>query len=146
MHVFLIVIMAVPEQGVGHPWPVPALKGVLDSTGYRRVLLNLGGEPSIRALAAAVKETWKGERVPEVAPKGARHANGEVEHSIKTAHGLARTCKESLEQHLGKDLRPDHPVLAWITLHAGTLYNLFHGEARNGSLPRFVQPGSATGI
>eukprot|EP00974_Lingulodinium_polyedra_P013960 1352888-Lingulodinium_polyedra.AAC.1 len=63
------------------------------------MLLDIEEEPSIRALAVAIKEEWKGgEIVPEMPPKGSSQSNGEVENGVKMAHGLARTLKESLEQ------------------------------------------------
>ena len=83
----------VPEKGIGHPWSVAALKRVLESTGYRRIILKSDGERSIQALAAAVKAEWKGEIVPETSPKGAHQSNGEAEAAVKAAHGLARTLK-----------------------------------------------------
>ena len=52
---------------------------------------------------------------------GASHGRLPSESPVGGVHRLP-----SLEQHLGKDLKPDHPIMAWMILHAGTIYNLFH--------------------
>ena len=87
-----------PAKGVRLPYLAKALMTDLDFMGYKRVILKSDQEPSIVALCDTVKNGWHGEIAPEASPKGESMSNGEVERAIQSAHGLARTLKDFLEQ------------------------------------------------
>ena len=101
--------------------------------GYKRVILKPDQEPSIVAFCDAVKNGWHGEIVPEASPKGESKSNGEVKRAAQSAHGLARTLKDFLEQQSGITLESRGPLLAWLVEHCSNLLQLFHnGEPHDG--------------
>ena len=59
-------------------------------------------------------------------PRGVKPSNGEVERAVQTAHGLARTLKEHLEQMCRMVIDPKNPILAWLIEYSGVLHNLFN--------------------
>ena len=61
-----------------------------------------------------VKNAWKGEMVPEDAPKGESRSNGEVERAVQEIQGLARTHRAHFEGRTGMELRPTSPLMAWL--------------------------------
>ena len=108
----------VPHKGIMHPWSTKALIEDLNNTWYKRVVLKLDNEPSVRAVAQAAKEGWAGEAVLESAPQGESQSNGEVERAVQSAHGMARTLNESVEIQTNKVLNPRSPVMAWLIEHS----------------------------
>ena len=125
----------VPCKGVEHPYPGKKLLEVLDTTGYKRVIMKSDNEPSIVALVKSVKDGWRGELMPEHPPRGESHApsNGEVERAVQSVQGLARTLKDHLEQKSGVVLGDTHPLLAWLVEYAGSVLTIYHkGAPRDG--------------
>ena len=59
----------------------------------KRIVLKSDQEPSIVALGDAVKNGRHGEIVSEASPKSESKSNGEVERTVQSVHGLARTLK-----------------------------------------------------
>ena len=104
----------VPAKGTTHPYPARALVNILDSMGYKRVILKSDQEASIKALCEVVKNGWRGEVVPENSPKYESPSNGEVERAVQEIQGLATTFKEAVEQRIGTSLAKELPILAWI--------------------------------
>lgn len=115
----------VPSKGIAHPWPAKVLTDDLDKLGYKKVVLKSDMEPSIRALAQAVKASWTGELILEGSPVGQSQSNGEVERAVQSVHGLARTLKEALEIQGNFVLDARSPALAWLIEYTGVLLNLF---------------------
>ena len=55
----------------------------LDSMGIKRAIYKSDQEPALRALLNALKVEWKGELIPEAAPKGDKDSNGRAESARK---------------------------------------------------------------
>ena len=115
----------VPSKGIVHPYPAKIVCTFLNRLGYSRVNLKSDQEPSIVALGKAAKAQWNNEIILEYVPKGEHQSNGEVERAVQSAHGIARTVKDFLEEKLKIALEPTGPVLAWLVEYSSTLLNLF---------------------
>ena len=124
----------VPKKGVEHPYPARKLLEILEMTGYRRILMKSDQENAIEALIQSVKDGWKGEIMPEGAPKGQSQSNGEVERAVQEVQGLARTLKDSLEQKSNYKLPPTSPLLAWLVEYAGVLCTI-QRKGKDGHTP-----------
>ena len=125
----------VPCKGTEHPYPAKAALRDLEMTGYKRVIGKSDQEASILKLINEIKHGWKGELIPEAAPKGDAHAqsNGEVERAVQEVLGLARTLKDALEQKSGIELDPKSPLLAWLVELAANVLTLLHkGAPKDG--------------
>ena len=120
----------VPSKGVEHFYPETALMKDIKFLGYTKLGLKSDQEPSILALANAVKNTSASQNVVcqlESPPKGDAHgmSNGEAESSVGLAQGLARTLKDRLEYRIGKALNPKSPILGWMIEYVGILYIIY---------------------
>ena len=122
------------KDGKVDEYPVRVLVKDLDRLGYKRVNGKSDQEPAILAVCNAVKAMWKGEWVPERAPRGESKSNGEVERAVQTIHGLARTLKEHLEQYARITIDPKSPILAWLIEHTANLHYLFN-KGEDGMTP-----------
>ena len=110
--------------------------------GYSKVTLKSDQEPSIVALANAVKNSLSGKGIQcqiENSPKGDAHgmSNGEAELAVSLTQGLARTLKDQVEQNTGQGIDPKSPVLGRLIGYAGVLYTLFSYDEslRDGLTP-----------
>eukprot|EP00959_Pyramimonas_sp_CCMP1952_P475109 9504012-Pyramimonas_sp.AAC.2 len=61
--------------------PVRVLANDLNKLGYKKVNAKSDQESSIKAVIQKLKETWAGEIVIEMAPKGEKASNGEAERA-----------------------------------------------------------------
>ena len=113
-----------PGKGSVHPSPAKIVCTFLNRLGYSRVNLKSDQEQSIVALSKAAKAQWNREIIPEYVPKGEHQSNGEVERAVQSAHGIARTVKDFLEERLKIALEPTGPVLSWLVEYSSTLANL----------------------
>ena len=91
----------VPAKGVEHFYPEEALLRDIKFLGYSKVTLKSDQEPSIVALANAVKNSLSGKGIQcqiENSPKGDAHgmSNGEAELAVSLTQGLARTLKDQV--------------------------------------------------
>ena len=110
--------------------------------GYSRLVLKSDQEPSILALANAVKNTLTSNGIDcqlESSPKGDSHgmSNVEAESAVGITQGLARTLKDFVEHKSGKAIDPKSPLLGWLIEHVGTLYTLYayDDNAKDGLTP-----------
>ena len=120
----------VPAKGTEHYYPEIALLRDIKFLGYTSLTLKSDQEPSIIALATAVKNTLSSQGISvqlENSPKGDSHgvSNGEAESSVGITQGLARTLKDHVEHKVGQQLDPRSPILGWLIEYVGTLYTLF---------------------
>jgi len=128
-----------PAKGTEHYYPEVALLRDIKFLGYTSLTLKSDQEPSIIALATAVKNTLSSQGISvqlENSPKGDSHgmSNSEAESSVGIAQGLARTLKDHVEHKVGQQLDPRSPILGWLIEYVGTLYTLFSFDekARDG--------------
>ena len=132
----------VPSKGTEHFYPEAALLRDVKFLGYSRLVLKADQEPSILALANAVKNTLTSNGIDcqlESSPKGDSHgmSNGEAESAVGITQGLARTLKDYVEHKSGKVIDPKSPLLGWLIEHVGTLYTLYASDenAKDGLTP-----------
>ena len=116
----------VPSKGIVHPYPAKAVVSFLNRLGYKKAILKSDQEPAIVALGRAVKNQWGGELLLEYSPKGESQSNGEIERTVQSIQGLARTLKDAIEENYQIELDSKSPLLAWLVEYCGTLLNLFH--------------------
>ena len=114
----------VPCKGTEHFYPEAALLRDVKFLGYSRLVIKSDQEPSILALAEAVKNTLTSKGIDcqlESSPKGDSHgmSNGEAESAVGITQGLARTLKDYVEHKSGKVIDPK------LIEHVGTLYTLY---------------------
>ena len=114
----------VPCTGTEHFYPEAALLRDVKFLGYSRLVIKSDQEPSILALANAVKNTVTSNGIDcqlESSPKGDSHgmSNGEAESVVGITQGLARTLKDFVEHKSGKVTDPKSPLLGWLIEHVG---------------------------
>ena len=103
------------------PYAIKFGSSFLESTGYRQVVLKSDGEPSIVALKARCAEEARVEGVPQESGPGDHQANGEIEAAVREVKRQCRVLKYALESKLGRQLKDDDPMLAWVPRHAADL-------------------------
>ena len=86
----------------------------LDGLGIKRATYKSDQEPALASLMAAIKVHWKGELVPELAPRGDKNSNGAAENAVKVHEGLTRTLKIALEKRIGRHVPDDAVVMEWL--------------------------------
>jgi len=96
---------------------------ILNTLGYRRIILKSDQEPSMIAMRRAVQQTWEmGEITMEDSPAYDPKSNGAVERSVRTIKEQVRTMKSDLEGRLMRKLDGgDRSILCWMIEHAGAL-------------------------
>ena len=72
--------------------------------------------------------------MPEKYPRGEKASTGEVARAVQTAHELARTSKEHVEQYARVGLEPKSPILAWLLEHAAALHYVYQ-KGKDGMTP-----------
>jgi len=97
--------------------------------GYSNLLLKSDNEPAIVAL---LKDTLRAIRV-DVAEAKEEHslpydsqANGGVENGIRNLRGMFRSLRGCLQDRLGKQIPLDHPITAWMIMHAASIMTIRH--------------------
>ena len=96
---------------------------ILNTLGYRRVVMKSDQEPSIVALRRTVQQLWEmGEMTQEDSPAYDPKSNGAVERSVRGLKEQVRTMKSDLEGRLGRKLESsDRSTLCWMIEHGGCL-------------------------
>ena len=112
----------VDRKGVNARVQAKALE-VLNTLGYRRIVLKSDQEPSMIAMRRAVQQTWEmGEITMEDSPAYDPKSNGAVERSVRTIKEQIRTMKSDLEGRVMRKLDGgDRSILCWMIEHAGAL-------------------------
>ena len=104
----------------------------LNSMGLKRAVYKTDQEASIMALMAAVKVQWKGELIPETAPRGDKDSNGSAESAMKSHENLTRTYKVALEGRIGRHIPDEAPIMEWLCEWAGTMHRRYRISERDG--------------
>ena len=97
----------------------------VERLGYRRVVFRSDNEPALLAFLDKLRENLSGEVVVEGSPVGDPQSNGAAEMAVGQLKGLVRTLKYSVEQRLQTRIPDDHPILAWLVVHAGACQRRF---------------------
>ena len=87
-------------------------------------------EPAITSIVSEVGRnraaSGGGRYIVESSPVGSSSSsNGGVERAIRSVEQQVRVMKDALEHRTGMQLTPRHPLMMWITEHAGHLLNRF---------------------
>ena len=80
------------------PYAVKYFANFLKSLGYKRVVMQSDGEPSIVALKTAAADAAGVECVPRESPVGEHQANGLVENACKEIKRQVRVARSALEE------------------------------------------------
>ena len=115
----------IPAKGTD-PFAVPWLKGVVNESGFKQVLLKSDGEPAIVSLKQKVKEELRDVEVhlTEV-PVEDHQANGFIEVGVRELKRQVRAILSDLQDRLGFEIDPTHPSLVWLARHAAFLLTRF---------------------
>ena len=77
---------------------------ILNTLGYRRIVLKSDQEPSMVALRRSVQQTWDaGDATMEDSPAYDPQANGAVERAVRSLKEQIRTMKSDLEEKLQRE-------------------------------------------
>ena len=122
------------------PYAVKYFANFLKSLGYKRVVMQSDGEPSIVALKTAAADAAGVECVPRESPVGEHQANGLVENACKEIKRQVRVARSALEEKVGRPLSDSDPVLAWLPRHVGDLMNRYK-KGTDGRTPESRRTG-----
>eukprot|EP00435_Cladocopium_sp_Y103_P052687 s1304_g16.t1 len=135
---------AVAATFVDHKGPTPyAVKyfaNLLKMLGYRRVLAQSDGEPSIVALKTQAAQAAGVEAVPRESPPNEHQANGMVEQVCKEIKMHIRVGRSASEEKLNQALGDTDPLLAWLPRHVGDLLNRYR-KGSDGKTPEQRRSG-----
>eukprot|EP00438_Fugacium_kawagutii_P000480 Skav216940 [mRNA] locus=scaffold3396:50058:57739:+ [translate_table: standard] len=115
---------SVPAKGAD-PFATNFLLGILDETGYKRVILRSDNEPAVKALKSAVKAAASCEVVLEESKTGDSQSNGLAESAVKETKRQCRATKSSLEEKMGKEVKDTHPLWSWVARHGDFLMSRY---------------------
>ena len=117
---------AIPAKGADQ-FTANFLAACVAETGYRRVILKMDNEPSIKALKALAIKAMDGvEAIPEESKTGDSRANGRAEVSVRETKREVRALVSDLETRIGKSNLPDsHPILTWVSRHSDFLVSRY---------------------
>eukprot|EP00434_Breviolum_minutum_P042976 symbB.v1.2.038276.t1/scaffold5896.1/size48089/1 len=122
------------------PYAVKYFTNFLKSLGYKRVVMQSDGEPSIVALKTAAADAAGVECVPRESAVGEHQANGLVENACKEIKRQVRVARSALEEKVGRPLSDSDPVLAWLPMHVGDLMNRYK-KGTDGKTPESRRTG-----
>jgi len=119
----------VQSKGSTYDWIVERIVKDLNILGWGKLVLRCDQEPSIVDLQNAVISLRKSitnpdiNTIPENSPKYEHQSNGAAERGVQEVKGIARTIKHYLESMLTFKLNFEHPIIAWMIEHIGTIIN-----------------------
>ena len=115
----------VPKKGVD-AHAVKMMGREIKLSGYSKMILKSDQEPAIRELIEAVKRE-RSEMIEiqcEESPVGEHKSNKEVESAIQHIQAQFRTMRLGLQSRYRSKIRRDHPIMAWLIMHAAFLRNV----------------------
>ena len=128
-------------KGAEDHYAVEQVASDIISLGYSHFVFKSDQEPAIVALKAAVIRRLtaiKGEGmqiIPEVSPVGESQSDGDVESAVKQVQGHFRTLRLQLQARYQEIIPDNHPVLAWLIIHAALTMNRYQ-IGPDGRTPR----------
>ena len=123
----------VPQKGK-HWYSIKIASGIVDSLGYKRVVLKSDQEPAIMSLKEGVKNESGAEIVLEESPGYDSKGNGEIEQAVQLVQGQFRAMKDALESRYGVRFDGDHNCIPWLVAHASDSITRYHvySDGRTG--------------
>ena len=123
----MLTAMIVPKKGAENSWVQKRCARWIDNQGHGRINLRTDGEPAIVDLAKNVRRQREEgtETVLEHPPVGESQENGVIENGVRTAEGMVRTLKCSLEARAGIDIEPENDILKWLVEWAAYVHSRF---------------------
>ncbi len=98
--------------------------------GYPKMILKSDGENAVvKLVKKSLDEIKCGVEgiesvTSEESPPYDSQANGGTEVGIRAVRGLFRTLKLNLEERLGREVPPNHPLMAWLVEHTAIVLNI----------------------
>ena len=122
----MVFAMAVERKGAADPHAVIKLTEWIDALGSMKVAIRSDGEPAIKQVAAAVRDSRREGTVTtlENSPPGDHASNGIAERAVGQIAGMVRTLKSELEHNARGVLETESRTWAWIVNYAACLINL----------------------
>ena len=123
----------IPQKGA-HWYGIKIGSGIIDSLGYKRVVLKSDQEPAILSMKEGIKNENAAEITFEELPGYDSKGNGEIEQAVQLVQGQFRAMKDALESRYGVRFDGDHCCIPWLVAHASdsiTRYNLYD-DGRTG--------------
>ena len=99
---------------------------MVDDSGFNKLMLKSDGEPALVALKQKVKEVKTHLELHLVeTPIEDHRANGFIEVGVRELKRQCRALLSDLQQRLGFDVEPNHPLMVWLPRHAAFLLTRF---------------------
>ena len=92
--------------------------------GYKRVAMNSDQETAMSALQQRVQKAVNAEMVLTSSKRYDSKSNGKVAKPIHEVEGHIRTLKLHTEDHIGKTIPPEHPVIHWLVECVAEVINI----------------------
>ena len=94
--------------------------------GNSKIIVKNDQEPAIKSVIdMVVQRRVNVETLLEESPKGSSQSNGASEIAVQQAQGRIRSMRLALEQNYNTKIPIDHPIIAWMCVHAGFCHNRF---------------------
>ena len=133
-------------------FPVRCVVQAMEAWGLQRCGIFSDQEPSILALAVAVKAARTAETVITSGPRKDSASKGRIENMVGMVEGLLRTIVLSLQHHYHVVFTASHPILGWVVRHTAWLltryaikengltpYRMLRGRDYNGVIVEFAE-------
>ena len=108
----------IPQKGK-HWYGVKIASGIVDSLGYKRIILKSDQEPAIKTLRESVVRRVRAlsgmevQIVPDMSPVGESQSDGE-EVAIKFIQGQIRTMRLQLQARYKRIIVDNHKAIIWL--------------------------------
>jgi hypothetical protein len=111
---------------------------LIDSWGHTLVKLQTDGEPAMKSLAEAIKRFRSHGTIIQGSPEYSHQSAGTAERTNGLAAGLLRTYRMALEHKLGKEIRPNHPIMPFLVMSVGWFITRFQTREHGGSSFKYL--------
>ncbi len=126
-----LAVTMLPSKSTEHPYATRWLAANVELSGHKEAILKSDGEPAVLKMKKQVMEKIAKENgiilVLEEKPIRDAKSNPDAESANNIAAGLLRCHKAQLDEKLQHMVASDHPIVSWLTMYCGVLYNTTHG-------------------
>lgn len=110
-----------------HPYASKWLAAHIELSGHEEAILKSDNEPAVLTMKKQTMELTQGVRLaPKEKPSRDPKSNPDDEAANNIADGLMRCHKAQMDEGIGHKVPSEHPVLAWLALYVGVVYNISH--------------------